>query len=251
MVDHIFAQSGIGTYQDAREALEWFRKAASHGDKRALDRLRNAGQPIPAQVAPLRHTSSSNALNNNRTPSPSAPTNPRSLSNKLITKNKQPLPPQPRSEQPRSESVGRTPRPISKDVKGKGRESDPGRPGFTRQRSNSQPTPFDARQHYQQQLRQQPSQNDFNPLPYANGAQSATVGGTPRYPRDGGIQQQQQQRNFSPLQPNQVRMPLRQQVNGATTPQEVAGDSGAKQAERERVLRKAKGGAEDKDCTIM
>lgn len=135
-------------------------------------------------------------------------------------------------------------------MKGKGRESDP-RPGFTRQRSNSQPVPFDARQQFQQQQHRQSSQNDFNPLPYANGVQSATVGGTPRYPQDGGIQQQQQQRNFSPLQPNQVRMPLRQQVNGATTPQEGQRDAGEKQAERERVLRKAKGGAEDKDCTIM
>lgn len=33
---------GIGCHKDAREALEWFGKAAEHGDKRARDRLRNA-----------------------------------------------------------------------------------------------------------------------------------------------------------------------------------------------------------------
>lgn len=37
-------QMGIGTHQDSREALDWFKKAASHGDKRAMDRLRMAGQ---------------------------------------------------------------------------------------------------------------------------------------------------------------------------------------------------------------
>lgn len=44
-------QSGIGTHKDAREALDWFRKAAGHGDKRAMDRLRmashNPTQPLP------------------------------------------------------------------------------------------------------------------------------------------------------------------------------------------------------------
>lgn len=47
-----FSEVGIGTYRDEREALEYFRKAASHGDKRAMDRLRIAGQPLPPVVGP-------------------------------------------------------------------------------------------------------------------------------------------------------------------------------------------------------
>lgn len=240
-------QSGIGTYQDTREALDWFRKAASHGDKRALDRLRTAGQPLPAQVPTLRNTPSSNALSSNNYHS--LPSKNRQASSNVLSKNKQqqPLPPQPqtpRSHQPRSESTGRIPRPISKDVKGKGREQDASRPGFTRQRSNSQPVPFEARQQYAQQRQQQ--LDDFNPLPYSNGGQAATVGGRPQYP-----QQQQAQRNYSPVRPDQVRMPLRQQVNGVNVP-EGGRDAGAKSKEREHVLqRRAKGGAEDKDCIIM
>lgn len=45
-----FTESGIGTYQDQREALDWFRLAASHGDKRALDRLRIAGIGVSGAV---------------------------------------------------------------------------------------------------------------------------------------------------------------------------------------------------------
>ncbi|SCV74085.1 BQ2448_6517 [Microbotryum intermedium] len=37
---------GIGTYKDAREAIDWFRKAAGHGDKRAIDRLRMTGTTV-------------------------------------------------------------------------------------------------------------------------------------------------------------------------------------------------------------
>ncbi|GAA5935938.1 tetratricopeptide repeat protein [Sporobolomyces koalae] len=260
-----FTESGIGTYKDSREALEWFQKAASHGDKRALDRLRAAGQPIPARAPALRHTPSSNALAsaNNGPPLPEKTR----TTNKILSKNKQPQPPVqpvPRSQQPRSESTGRIPRPISKDVKGKGREdngaSNVSRPGFSRQRSNSQPTPFDQRRYQYDSQPQSYSQgqNDFNPLPYSNVPAGATVGARPQHPRDGGAgyyaqaqpqahqQQQQQQRN--PRQPPQVRMPLRQQVNGAVVPE----DSVKSKAEREHVLqRRAKGGAEDKDCTIM
>ncbi|KPV76582.1 uncharacterized protein RHOBADRAFT_52570 [Rhodotorula graminis WP1] len=47
-----FSEVGIGTYRDERDALEWFRRAASHGDKRAMDRLRLAGQPLPPVVGP-------------------------------------------------------------------------------------------------------------------------------------------------------------------------------------------------------
>ncbi|GAA5901143.1 hypothetical protein JCM8208_002288 [Rhodotorula glutinis] len=47
-----FSEVGIGTYRDERGAIEWFRKAASHGDKRAMDRLRIAGQPLPPVVGP-------------------------------------------------------------------------------------------------------------------------------------------------------------------------------------------------------
>jgi len=36
-----FTEVGIGTHRDEREALQWFRKAADHGDKRAIARLRS------------------------------------------------------------------------------------------------------------------------------------------------------------------------------------------------------------------
>ncbi|GAA5880510.1 hypothetical protein JCM16303_005410 [Sporobolomyces ruberrimus] len=242
-----FTESGIGTYPDAREALEWFRKAASHGDKRALDRLRSAGQPLPAQVPVLRNTPSSNALSSNNFPA--LPD--KNRSSKMLTKNKQqqPLPPQPpipRHQQPRSESAGRVPRPVSKDVKGKGRAEDPSmtRPGFTRQRSNSQPVPYDARYQYGQQQQPAQQQNDFSPMSYGNGVQAATVGGKPRYA------QEQNQRTYSPVRPDQARMPLRQQQNNVP---EVGRDVEAKKPAREHVLqRRAKGGNEKKgDCTIM
>lgn len=35
-----FTEVGIGTIRDEREAITWFRKAAEHGDKRAITRLR-------------------------------------------------------------------------------------------------------------------------------------------------------------------------------------------------------------------
>ncbi|GAA6059305.1 hypothetical protein JCM10212_005885 [Sporobolomyces blumeae] len=254
-----FTENGIGTYQDQREALEWFRKAASHGDKRAQDRLRSAGQPVPAQVAPpLRHTASSNALAGMPPPVASEKSRlapPSSSSTKLLTKIKPHQGPTV-SEKPRSGSVDRIPRPPPKDVKGKGkqRQEPADRPGFYRQRSNSQPSPA--------RVDQPRANQDFSPLPYGstmNGYPSATVGNYPQDPynrRGGPPQQYPQERTFVPLSPDQVRMPVRQHANGsplnALADQTNARDAGAKKAEREHVLQRRKhGGAEDKDCTIM
>lgn len=38
-----FTEVGIGTVRDEREAISWFRRAADHGDKRAVTRLRTLG----------------------------------------------------------------------------------------------------------------------------------------------------------------------------------------------------------------
>lgn len=38
-----FTEVGIGTIKDERDAIQWFRKAAEHGDKRAITRLRTLG----------------------------------------------------------------------------------------------------------------------------------------------------------------------------------------------------------------
>ena len=35
-----FTEVGIGTHRDESESIAWFRKAAEHGDKRAITRLR-------------------------------------------------------------------------------------------------------------------------------------------------------------------------------------------------------------------
>lgn len=40
-VHRYFTEVGIGTHRDEREALQWFRRAAEHGDKRAIARLRS------------------------------------------------------------------------------------------------------------------------------------------------------------------------------------------------------------------
>lgn len=36
-----YKKVGIGTIRDERAAIEWFRKAAEHGDKRAKERLKH------------------------------------------------------------------------------------------------------------------------------------------------------------------------------------------------------------------
>ncbi|EGG01258.1 uncharacterized protein MELLADRAFT_50122 [Melampsora larici-populina 98AG31] len=36
-----FTEVGIGTKRNERDAIDWFRKAAEHGDKRAIERLKN------------------------------------------------------------------------------------------------------------------------------------------------------------------------------------------------------------------
>jgi len=47
-----FTEVGIGTPRDPRDAMNWFRKAAQHGDKRAIQRLRQQNQGEGAPVPP-------------------------------------------------------------------------------------------------------------------------------------------------------------------------------------------------------
>ncbi|KAK4058444.1 Chitin synthase 4 [Microbotryomycetes sp. JL221] len=56
-----FTEMGIGTHQDTREALDWFRKAASHGDKRAQEKLRMSGLPSRNQQQQQDRNPKSNA----------------------------------------------------------------------------------------------------------------------------------------------------------------------------------------------
>ncbi|CEQ42793.1 SPOSA6832_04653 [Sporobolomyces salmonicolor] len=225
-----FTENGMGTYKDAREALEWFRKAASHGDKRAQDRLRMAGQPQPAQKPVPHHPVTTSSMPGMPLPSSnSASTHYLKKEQREDRKGKQ--------SQPRSGSVDRLPSPPPKpDVKGKGKEKAlPSlKPPMVRQRSHSQPTPVP--------LDAVAPGGDFAPLSY--GDVPATVGGRPAYQ-----QGYPQERPFVPLQPEQARMPLRQQVNRSPI---LSGDQVvAKKAEREKVLQRKKGVAEEKDCVIM
>ncbi|KAH9824211.1 hypothetical protein DFH28DRAFT_1162551 [Melampsora americana] len=41
-----FTEVGIGTKRNERDAIDWFRKAAEHGDKRAMERLKNGSGRI-------------------------------------------------------------------------------------------------------------------------------------------------------------------------------------------------------------
>jgi TPR repeat protein len=41
---------GVGTPRDLRESLDWFRRAAELGDKRAVTRLKQHKQPVPPLV---------------------------------------------------------------------------------------------------------------------------------------------------------------------------------------------------------
>ncbi|KAH8921745.1 HCP-like protein [Atractiella rhizophila] len=47
-----FFEVGIGTPKDGREALSWFRKAATHGDKRAINRLKSQYASAADRYAP-------------------------------------------------------------------------------------------------------------------------------------------------------------------------------------------------------
>lgn len=47
-----FTEVGIGTIKDEREAIQWFTKAAEHGDKRAITRLRTLGVNTDAIASP-------------------------------------------------------------------------------------------------------------------------------------------------------------------------------------------------------
>ncbi|GAA6000147.1 hypothetical protein JCM10207_007878 [Rhodosporidiobolus poonsookiae] len=263
-----FTEVGIGTYKDEREALDWFRKAAAHGDKRAQDRLRMGGHPVPPVEKAKRSS-----------PQPPAPTStlhlperaPRISTSRLLRKDRP----------SRSESVdarsaitfgGPAPPVPPIDRKGKGKEkalpipSAEQMPPMTRQRSYSQPTPVQPGVQLDYNLRPVGPGGDFGPLAYDHRDAAATVGGrggggggygAPPAGSGYGLQPAYGEyapppppgKPFAPMQPDQVRMPLRQQINGS--PVLGSEEAAAKRREREKVLQKRKGTGEDKDCRVM
>lgn len=72
-----FTEVGIGALRDDREAISWFRKAAEHGDKRAITRLRTLGVNVDALIA----ASGGGGDSGSATSSNSPPTSPRSAKN--------------------------------------------------------------------------------------------------------------------------------------------------------------------------
>ncbi|GAA6028086.1 hypothetical protein JCM8097_001864 [Rhodosporidiobolus ruineniae] len=98
-----FTEVGIGTYKDERDALEWFRKAAAQGDKRAQDRLRMGGHPLPPVDVPSTKRSSPQPPPPEPTSSFHLPERQRRLSTtRLLTKNRDSSlpPPSERSRRP-------------------------------------------------------------------------------------------------------------------------------------------------------
>ncbi|GAA5821451.1 hypothetical protein JCM11251_004629 [Rhodosporidiobolus azoricus] len=268
-----FTEVGIGTFKDEREALEWFRKSAAHGDKRAQDRLRMSGQPIPRLIQPPKRSSPA--------PPPEAPVSslhlpdkPRRLSSTgLLTKKRDPSasngtsngskkgkPRRSGSADARTAHAFEGPPPVGPPVvdrkgKGKGKEkalpTAPSMPNMVRQRSYSQPNPVPL--DYNLRPIGGPGAGDFGPLAYDHRQenQPATFNGRAggglqpaygEYPQGGGG-------GGGLIKPEQVRMPLRQQINGSP----VMGNEEAaeKGKERERVLQRRKNTGEDKDCVVM
>ncbi|BGO89991.1 hypothetical protein NBRC10512_001976 [Rhodotorula toruloides] len=266
-----FTEIGIGTYKDQREALEWFRKAASHGDKRAQDRLRLAGRPVPEVVKSAKRTSpgpgetgaawstSSFQLPEKQSRLSTARMLKKEPSNMSLTGGKSKKPGHPRTTSADARSVSG---PAGIDRKGKGREKTlpdvPPMPPMHRQRSYSQPSavrpevapppvPLDYN------LRPMQQGGDFGPLAYdhreGQHQRSQTVGFSGNgggFPEFAGPPPQHG-RPFAPLQPAEVRLPTPQNGKGGFT---LPASEDVKQ-EREKVLQRRKNAGEDKDCTIM
>ncbi|GJN87173.1 hypothetical protein Rhopal_000118-T1 [Rhodotorula paludigena] len=307
-----FTEVGIGTYKDERDALEWFRKAAAHGDKRAMERLRIAGHAVPPPEKPVARKASPVAAPDAPVSALHLPERPRRLStHKMLRKENSSL--------TLGGSLGRRDgkqRTASVDVlssavrpaperknKGKGKEKAlphapengamPPHPGMApRQRSYSQPSlAHSPLQPLDYNLRPAAPQSavvgDFGPLAYDHRV-PATVAGRPsqlqpayagEYGAGYGHHQQQQSAPVSPAgfaqaqyqhqlqvqqqqaaaaasarglvvpQPDEMRMPLRQQVGGSPV---LGSDEVAhKRQEREKVLQRRKNPGEDKDCVVM
>ncbi|GAA5907374.1 hypothetical protein JCM6882_002820 [Rhodosporidiobolus microsporus] len=270
-----FTEVGIGTYKDERDALEWFRKAAAHGDKRAQDRLRMSGQPLPPLIEPVKRSSP-------QPPQPDAPVSslhlperPRRLSTTgLLTKKRDPSaggggkkgkPRRAGSVDARAAHTFEGPpsvaAPVAVDRKGKGKEkalpaapngAPPPMPNMVRQRSYSQPNlvPLD----YNLRPVGPPDGGDFGPLAYdhrePSHQQAATFNGRPG--PGAGLQPPYGGEYGAPnglVKPEQVRMPLRQQVNGS--PVLGSEELAERKKEREKVLQRRKNAGEDKDCVVM
>ncbi|ORY79364.1 hypothetical protein BCR35DRAFT_304798 [Leucosporidium creatinivorum] len=241
-----FTETGIGTHKDAREALEWFKKAANHGDKRAMDRLRMAGQPHSQPFA-------------RQPPAPSQP------------------PPTPYKPPPTTKITRKEKKAAIASAKERGKSVDrgrptngvqapqqngssrPGPPPMVRQRSASQPDLY-AQAHAQQQqqqqwgaqqiqYQQQPQQHsDFAPLSYDDSPYaSATMPSSSQH--YGRPAPQERQLSNGPPQPGQVRMPQRQQASAS--PVLGSEEFEKRKGERDKVLQRRKGPGEDKDCVIM
>jgi TPR repeat protein len=61
LVFSYFTEVGIGTIRDERDAISWFKKAAEHGDKRAITRLKTLGVNFesPDVLSPTKRSPSS------------------------------------------------------------------------------------------------------------------------------------------------------------------------------------------------
>ncbi|BGP14465.1 hypothetical protein JCM10213_004587 [Rhodosporidiobolus nylandii] len=252
-----FTEVGIGTYRDERDALEWFRKAAAHGDKRAQDRLRMAGQPLPPVVAeePPKRPTPSPQLQPSDSSFHLPQRQPRLSTSRLLSK-KNPNHPRTSSVDARAVTTFGDAAPTLLDRKGKGKEKAlpvpspddgvPPMPPMVRQRSYSQPTPVPM----------QPL--DYNLRPIAPGAPGGDFGPLTHDhelppqgpalapPLDGGYGQDPSAQR---LHPEQVRMPLRQQLSGSPV---LGGDEAAeRKKEREKVLQRRKNAGEGQDCAVM
>ncbi|GAA5974231.1 hypothetical protein JCM11641_003342 [Rhodosporidiobolus odoratus] len=263
-----FTEVGIGTYKDERDATEWFRKAAAHGDKRAQERLRLSGHPLPpmiAEPAPAKRTTLQTQPTTSSFHLPER--QPRLSTSRLLKKDREGS----FNKKSRAESVdarpvtnfGTAPSPPpvpTVDCKGKGKEKalpipldadvNPSMPPMVRQRSYSQPPPVQL-DYNLRPVGPGAQGGDFGPLAYDhNEVQAATIDGQGRGGAAYGNGQGPDPGRPFPPQPGQVRMPLRQQLNRSPV---LGGlENEEKKKEREKVLqRKKNGGPEDKDCVVM
>ncbi|GAA6053826.1 hypothetical protein JCM3770_004737 [Rhodotorula araucariae] len=271
-----FTEVGIGTYRDERDALEWFRKAAAHGDKRAMDRLRLAGQPLPpleSAAPPQRRTSPVVAG-----PGPGArpampsleshasglslPAKTRRISSSRLLRKDHPGNGGKKAPLDLSASVdaivdarGRTSAPSAADRKGKGKEKalssaqTPAMPPMVRQRSHSQPAPMQqplVPLDYNLRPVAPDAQNEFRPLAFDDA--DVAVLQPPLASEYGGGGRAPSPRRPAPLH-QALRMPERQAAQGSPVlgSEEVA----LKKQERDKVLQRRKNAGEDKDCRVM
>ncbi|KAI5479667.1 Sel1-like and Tetratricopeptide-like helical domain containing protein [Pseudohyphozyma bogoriensis] len=205
-----FTEMGIGTHKDAREALDWFRKAAAQGDKRAMDRLRLASSgAVPSAQAFAREA----------TPPPPPASHykppPVSVSGKLKGKGKEP-------------TTLRRPQSFDRNGSGGGPG---GRPEMERKRSVSTP-----------QAQYMAYEDD--------GQYGGPGSDAPNYGRPAPIHRPSKDgQQFKPIQPGQARMPPRHSSVGPnTTP--LADQMMGKEREKAVLQRRKAGDEKDKDSLV-